>query len=125
MRSGAADHRPNVARIQCRVLAEGANDPTTPDADVILNERGDVFIIPDILCNAGGLVVSYFEWVQDLQSFFWSEGEVMDKLYLILETAFMQTLNMANQRKLPMRMAALGLGTKRVADAKRQRGLFP
>ena len=115
----------NASKLQCRVLAEGANGPTAPDADVILNERGDVFIIPDILCNAGGVVVSYFEWVQDLQSFFWSEAEVMDRLYRILETAFTQTLTMARQQKLPMRMAALSLGIKRVAEAKRLRGLFP
>ncbi|MDB6119764.1 MAG: gdhA, partial [Verrucomicrobiaceae bacterium] len=115
----------NAAKLQCRVLAEGANGPTTPDADVILNQRSDVFIIPDILCNAGGVVVSYFEWVQDLQSFFWSEAEVMDKLYRILETAFMQTYTLANQQKLSMRMAALSLGIKRVAEKKRLRGLFP
>jgi glutamate dehydrogenase (NAD(P)+) len=115
----------NAARIQCRILAEAANGPTTPDADVIINQRPEIFLIPDILCNAGGVVVSYFEWVQDLQSFFWSEAEVMDKLYRILETAFSQTFNMAKQQKLTMRMAALSLGVKRVADAKRMRGLFP
>ena len=115
----------NAAKIQCRILAEAANGPVTPDADVILNQREELFIIPDILCNAGGVVVSYFEWVQDLQSFFWSEAEVMDKLYRIMDTAFAQTLALARQQKLPMRMAALSLGVKRVADAKRQRGLFP
>lgn len=115
----------NAARIQCRILAEAANGPTTPDGDVIINQRPEIFLIPDILCNAGGVVVSYFEWVQDLQSFFWSEAEVMDKLYRILETAFSQTFNMAKQQKLTMRMAALSLGVKRVADAKRMRGLFP
>ena len=78
-----------------------------------------------VLCNAGGVVVSYFEWVQDLQSFFWSEAEVVDKLFLILENAFTQTLNLARQRKLPMRLAALSLGIQRVAEAKKQRGLFP
>ena len=115
----------NAAKIQCRILAEAANGPVTPDADVILNQREELFISPDILCNAGGVVVSYFEWVQDLQSFFWSEAEVMDKLYRIMDTAFAQTLALARQQKLPMRMAALSLGVKRVADAKRQRGLFP
>ncbi|MCW5557864.1 MAG: Glu/Leu/Phe/Val dehydrogenase, partial [Verrucomicrobiae bacterium] len=78
----------NAARLRCRILAEGANGPTTPEADAILEARGDVFVVPDILCNAGGVVVSYFEWVQGLQSFFWTEGEVMDRLFRILEGAF-------------------------------------
>ena len=78
-----------AARLQCRVLAEGANGPTTPDADEVLDQRrGEIFVIPDILCNAGGVVVSYFEWVQDLQQFFWDEAEVMNKLYHVLEKAF-------------------------------------
>jgi glutamate dehydrogenase (NAD(P)+) len=115
----------NAAKIQCRILAEAANGPVTPAADLILEQRPEIFVIPDILCNAGGVVVSYFEWVQDLQSFFWSEAEVVDKLFRILETAFTQTLNLSRQRKLSMRLAALSLGIKRVAEAKRQRGLFP
>lgn len=115
----------NAPRIKCRILAEGANGPTTPDADVILNERPDIFVLPDILANAGGVVVSYFEWVQDLQSFFWTEAEVVDKLFRILETAFTQTLHFSRQEKVSMRMAALSLGIKRVWEAKKQRGLFP
>jgi glutamate dehydrogenase (NAD(P)+) len=115
----------NAAQLRCRVLAEGANGPTTPEADEILNRRGDVFVVPDILCNAGGVVVSYFEWVQDLQSFFWSEGEVMDKLFRILEGAFQSTHQLARKQNLPMRTAALSLGIKRVWEAKKSRGLFP
>jgi glutamate dehydrogenase (NAD(P)+) len=115
----------NAGNIQCRILAEAANGPTTPEADVILNQRPEIFVIPDILCNAGGVVVSYFEWVQDLQSFFWTEQEVLDKLYRILEGAFTQTLNMARKEHIPMRMAALSLGVKRVVEAKRLRGLYP
>ncbi|MBI3881117.1 MAG: Glu/Leu/Phe/Val dehydrogenase [Verrucomicrobia bacterium] len=115
----------NAARIQCRILAEAANGPVTPDADLIINQRPEIFVIPDILCNAGGVVVSYFEWVQDLQSFFWSEAEVVDKLFRILETAFAQTHHLSKQRKISLRQAALSLGIKRVAEAKKQRGLFP
>ena len=115
----------NAAKIKCRILAEAANGPTTPEADEILNERSEIFIIPDVLCNAGGVVVSYFEWVQDLQSFFWSESEVVDKLFRILENAYTQTVTLSRKKKIPMRMAALTLGIERVQDAKRIRGLFP
>ena len=115
----------NAAKIQCRILAEAANGPTTPEADAILNERPEIFVIPDVLCNAGGVVVSYFEWVQDLQSFFWGETEVVDKLFRILENAFSQTVSLSRKQKLPMRMAAMSLGIKRVQEAKRVRGLFP
>ena len=115
----------NAARIKCRILAEGANGPTTPEADQIIDQREEIFVIPDILCNSGGVVVSYFEWVQDLQSFFWSESEVMDKLFRILEIAFMQTLNLSRKNKVSMRTAALILGIQRVHQAKKMRGLFP
>jgi glutamate dehydrogenase (NAD(P)+) len=115
----------NAARLQCRVIAEGANGPTTPEADKILEERGDVFIVPDILCNCGGVVVSYFEWVQNLQSFSWAEAEVNDKLYRILEQAFAAVIQRARREKISHRLAALAIGVERVAKAKEQRGLFP
>jgi glutamate dehydrogenase (NAD(P)+) len=115
----------NAAKIKCRILAEAANGPTTPEADVILDQREEIFIVPDILCNAGGVIVSYFEWVQDLQSFFWTETEVMDKLFRILEGAFVQVLGLSRKQKVSMRMAALSVGIKRVQEAKKIRGLFP
>ena len=115
----------NAGKIRCRILAEAANGPTTNEADEILNQRPEIFLIPDVLCNAGGVVVSYFEWVQDLQSFFWSETEITDKLFRILELAWGQILNASRKQKIPMRMAALSLGIRRVQEAKKQRGLFP
>jgi glutamate dehydrogenase (NAD(P)+) len=115
----------NAGKLQCRILAEAANGPTTPEADVILNQRSDVFVIPDVICNAGGVIVSYFEWVQDLQSFFWGETEVVDRLFRILETAFTQMVSISRKQKLSTRLAALSVGIKRVQEAKRMRGLFP
>lgn len=115
----------NAGKIKCRILAEAANGPTTPEADAVLDQREDLFILPDILCNAGGVIVSYFEWVQDLQSFFWTETEVMDKLFRILEGAFVQVLALSRKQKVSMRMAALSVGIRRVQEAKNIRGLFP
>jgi glutamate dehydrogenase (NAD(P)+) len=115
----------NAGQLRCRILAEAANGPTTPEADVILNQRPEIFVIPDVLCNAGGVIVSYFEWVQDLQSFFWGETEIIDRLFRILENAFTQVLALSRKQKIPMRLAALSLGVKRVRDAKQMRGLFP
>jgi glutamate dehydrogenase (NAD(P)+) len=116
----------NAAQIKCRILAEGANGPTTPDADKILEQRWDeVFVIPDILCNAGGVIVSYFEWVQGLQSFLWSEMEVTDKLFRILEHSFGQVIRRAKDHKISHRTAAMAIGVERVMKAKDARGLFP
>ncbi len=115
----------NAGKLQCRILAEAANGPTSPEADLVLDQRPEIFVIPDVLCNAGGVIVSYFEWVQDLQSFFWGETEVVDKLFRILETAYAQILSLSRKQKIPMRLAALSLGIKRVQEAKRIRGLFP
>ncbi len=116
----------NAAKLQCRILAEGANGPTTPEADRILEQRWDeVFVIPDILCNAGGVIVSYFEWVQGLQSFLWSEMEVTDKLFRILEHSFTHVIKRAKDHKISHRTAAMAIGVERVLKAKGTRGLFP
>ena len=111
--------------MQCRILAEAANGPTTPDADEVLNKRPEIFVIPDILCNAGGVVVSYFEWVQDLQQFFWDEGEVMSKLYHVLDKAFAAVMHRVKRDQVPHRTAAMAIGVHRVRQAKQVRGLFP
>jgi len=115
----------NAGSLQCRILAEAANGPTTFEADAILRQRGDIFVIPDILCNAGGVIVSYFEWVQNLQTFFWSEPEIFDKLYRILGQSFDQVMKEAKLRNLDHRTAALALGINKVVEAKKLRGLFP
>lgn len=114
----------NASKLSCRVLAEGANGPTTPDADKILS-ASDIFIIPDVVCNAGGVTVSYFEWVQDLQQLMWSEEMVNDKLRELMVAAFTRIRAMATTEKLSMRTAALALGVKKVALEKQRRGLFP
>lgn len=117
--------RHNAGKLRCRVLAEGANGPTTPEADAIIDERGDIFLVPDVLCNAGGVTVSYFEWVQNLQRMSWTEQEVQAKLETMLEGAFERLLSYAERQNLSHRMAALALGICEVAEVKRKRGLFP
>src|SRR5271155_3705431 len=115
----------NAGRLQCRVLAEGANGPTTIEADAILRQRPEIFVIPDILCNSGGVIVSYFVWVQDLQSFFWNETEINDKLYRILGRTLETVLKEARKHNIDHRTAALSLGIQKVVAGKTIRGLFP
>jgi glutamate dehydrogenase (NAD(P)+) len=114
-----------AARLRCRVLAEGANGPTTPEADTILAQRPEIFVVPDILCNAGGVIVSYFEWVQDLQQFFWTEGEVRSRLNQVLERSFANVMARATRDNVATRTAAQSIGVEKVRDAKKVRGLFP
>ncbi|MFD2255174.1 Glu/Leu/Phe/Val dehydrogenase [Luteolibacter algae] len=122
---GGVITKANAAAIKCKVLAEGANGPTTPEADRVIEERGDVFVIPDVLCNAGGVTVSYFEWVQNLQRFQWTEREVISKLETKLNAAFEQVTGFAMRNNIPMRMAAQAIAISTVAGAKKTRGLFP
>src|SRR5260370_12267092 len=111
-------------RLRCRILAEAANGPTTPEADAILADS-DIFLIPDVLCNAGGVTVSYFEWVQDMAQFFWDEAQVNQKLEQLMLKAFHQVRAQAKEAKISMRMAALSLGVQKVAQEKKRRGLYP
>ena len=115
----------NAGKLQCRILAEGANGPTTVEADAILKQRPEIFVIPDILCNSGGVIVSYFEWVQDLQSFFWAETEIFDKLYRILGRTLETVLKEARKHNIDHRTAAMSLGIQKVVAGKTIRGLFP
>ena len=114
----------NAGRIDCRLLVEGANGPTDLDGDAILEDRG-VFLVPDILANAGGVTVSYFEWVQGLQKFFWSEEEVNNRLIELMQRAFHDALSVAQEKGVGLRTAALIRGIDRIREAKRRRGVFP
>jgi glutamate dehydrogenase (NAD(P)+) len=114
----------NADRVKARIVLEGANGPTTPSADEILEQRG-VLVLPDILANAGGVVVSYFEWVQGLQEYFWREDEVNAKLNDIMTRAFNETWAVHEQRATSMRMASYGLAVQRVSEATTTRGIYP
>ena len=114
----------NAYRVKARIIAEGANGPVTPAADRILEEKG-VFLIPDILCNAGGVTVSYFEWVQDEQHLFWEAQDVYTRLERVMKSSFTEVFKIHLDRKVSMRLAANMLGVSRVAEATRIRGLYP
>jgi len=116
--------RLNAPKLRCRMIVEGANGPTTPEADAVLRDRG-VYLVPDILANAGGVVVSYFEWVQNLQELLWSEAEITRRLTRILSNAHRDVLAIATKKRVDMRTAANILGIGRVAEAIRLRGIFP
>jgi glutamate dehydrogenase (NAD(P)+) len=114
----------NADRIRARILAEGANGPTTPEADAILADRG-VLVIPDILANAGGVVVSYFEWVQGLQYYFWRESEINSRLQELITRSYNQVAALSKRESVNLRMAALMLGIRRVAEGFQLRGFYP
>jgi glutamate dehydrogenase (NAD(P)+) len=114
----------NASQVRASIICEGANGPVTPAADAILEDKG-VLILPDVLANAGGVIVSYFEWVQGLQEYFWKETEVNAKLNDIMSRAFEETWETAEQRNMPMRVASYGLAVRRVAEATITRGIYP
>jgi glutamate dehydrogenase (NAD(P)+) len=114
----------NADRVKARLITEAANAALTPEADQVLAERG-VFLVPDILANAGGVIVSYFEWVQDLQAFFWEEEEVNTKLHHIITRAFYEVLHASVNKRIDMRTAAYALAVQRVANANTVRGIYP
>ncbi len=117
-------HEDNADLVKARFVVEGANGPTTPNADAILEDRGTV-VVPDILANSGGVAVSYFEWVQDLQAYFWTEDEVHDRLAALMEHAYAEVSGLAAERGVSLRTAAQMIGVGRVAEAHRTRGLYP
>ena len=118
---GGMIHEGNADRVQCRVMIEGANSPTTPAADKILHDKG-IYVIPDVMANAGGVVVSYFEWVQNLQHFRWEEREVNDKLGTIMRRAYREVSTKAKEEGISLREAAFFVGLDRVVTASKMRG---
>jgi glutamate dehydrogenase (NAD(P)+) len=121
---GSQIREDNADRVRASIVAEGANGPTTPEADAILRERG-VTVIPDVLANAGGVVVSYFEWVQGLQYYFWRETEIVSRLQEVMTRAFNRVWALAGKEATDLRTAALMEGVRRVAEGYRVRGLYP
>jgi len=119
-----AIHEGNAGNVKAAMVAEGANGPTTPDAQNILNDNG-VFVIPDILANSGGVTVSYFEWVQGLQAYFWTEDEVNERLERIMVRAFEEVYAQSQKRNVDMRAAAMAVAVGRVAEAQAMRGIYP
>jgi glutamate dehydrogenase (NAD(P)+) len=117
-------HVRNAPHIRARIIVEGANGPTTPDADVILQEQGTI-VVPDILANAGGVIVSYFEWVQDLQFFFWEEEEVNRNLERLMVRSFDNVWTFSQEQSVPLRLGAYMLAVDKVARAVHDRGIFP
>ena len=116
-------NKDNVKKINVKIVAEGANNPVTPDADRVLAEKG-VFMLPGILANAGGVVVSYFEWVQDLQRYFWNEAEINERLKTVMKKSFKEVLCVSVEKKIDMSRGHGGR-RKRVAEAIMVRGLYP
>jgi glutamate dehydrogenase (NAD(P)+) len=115
----------NAPKLKCRVIAEGANGPTTYEADRLIEQRGDIELIPDVLCNSGGVIVSYFEWLQNQSAYYWSKEEVFEKLHKMLAKAKASVDETKKKFNCSRRTAALVLGIARVAEAKSKRGLFP
>lgn len=115
----------NAGKLKCRLLSEGANGPTTNEADKIIEQRGDIELVPDVLCNSGGVIVSYFEWLQNQSAYYWSKEEVFEKLHRMLAKAKASVDGTKEKFKCSRRTAALVLGITRVAEAKAKRGLFP
>jgi glutamate dehydrogenase (NAD(P)+) len=116
---------PEVAeKMRCRLVVEGANGPTTPDADLVLADRG-ILLVPDILANAGGVVVSYFEWVQDLQAFFWEEDDINRKLENLMRRAYDKVHAVARDKGVTLRQAAYSLAVEKVASSTLVRGIYP
>ncbi|HET8586401.1 MAG TPA: hypothetical protein VFM74_00860, partial [Candidatus Limnocylindria bacterium] len=114
----------NADTVSARIVAEAATAPTTPAAHAILRENG-VRVIPDILCTAGGMVLSYFEWVQDIQSFFWTDAQIVEELDRVMDAAMDEVVEMSDAKSVDLRGAAMMVAVKRVADATHMRGLYP